>query len=85
MRTHTWLLESPNTWNAFIDKGKYLPNLLDTSFLNNIEINNDYLDIAYKEFTDTNKIYTNLNTQIITTHLHTTVNEAKKKTRSTHC
>ena len=68
-----------------MDKGKYLPNLIDTLFFNNIEINNDYLDIAYKEFTDTNKIYTNLNTQIITTHLQTTSNEEKKTTHSIHC
>ena len=78
LRTHNWLLENPSTWHTFIDKGKYLPNLIDTLFFNNIEINNDYLDIAYKEFTDTNKIYTNLNTQIITTHLQTTNNEEKK-------
>ena len=78
LRTHTWLLENPSTWNTFIDKGKYLPNLIDTAFFNNIEINNDYLDIAYKEFTDTNKIYTNLNTQIISTHLQTTTTQEKK-------
>ena len=79
LRTHKWMTKHPTTWNTFIDKSKYLPNLIDTVFFNNIEINNDYVDIAYKEFTDSDIIHTSHKTKTIYTHLQTTNNIDKKE------
>ena len=78
------MTKDPNTWHNFINKSKYLPNRIDTVFFNNIEINNDYADIAYKELMDTEKIYDNKKSKTIYTQLQTTSKIDKKENPFNH-